>query len=214
MIENEAIAFTLNYQQPDDYHYCLESIYLAKFVATQIESQANLGLLRVLDLCAGCGVIGIELSWHLEALRHIDFVEIQETYTDYFHQNVANVDRPELTLAWHLINYDELHKKEWEEKYDLIISNPPYFHPNHGMLSPSEFKNRCRFYLDSTFENYILAIANSLALNGKAYFLLRPLTHHGLDLLSEIKIIVQNKSIKVAKVGSIRGTDIVLLEKV
>lgn len=213
-IQNELNnAFTYSYKQPDEYHFSLDSIHLARFVAIQLKSHIDLGSLRVLDLCAGCGVIGMELSWHLQALRQIDFIEIQDIYTEYFYQNLANINRPELQFRWHLLNYDELHAKKWEGKFDLIISNPPYFQLGHGMLSPSQFKNRCRFYLDSSFHNYIRALENSLANNGRAYFLLRPLKHHGFDLFSDIQKILQETSATVRKISHIRGVDIILLEK-
>lgn len=80
------------------------------------------------------------------------------------------------------------------------------------MLSPSKFKNRCRFYLDSSFQNYIHALENSLANKGKAYFLLRPLTHHGFDLFSDIQKTLKDTSV-IVKISHIRGTDIILLEK-
>lgn len=205
--------FTYHYKQPEEYHFSLDSIELARFVAKELESQTDLDSLRVLDLCAGCGVIGIELSWHLEAIRSIDFIEVQDIYTEYFHQNIANVNRPELQCRWHLFNYDELHEKKWEGTFDLIVSNPPYFLAGHGMLSPSQFKNRCRFYLDSSFQSYIRALENSLATNGKAYFLLRPLKHHGIDLFSDIEKILENTSISVKNISHNRGSDIILLQK-
>ncbi|QMT60141.1 methyltransferase [Legionella sp. PC997] len=213
-MQNELnIDFTYNYKQPDEYHFSLDSIYLAKFVAAQLKSHTDIDSLRVLDLCAGCGVIGFELSWHLPAIRQIDFIEIQDVYTEYFFYNLAHINRPELKFRWQLLNYDELCEKKWEEKFDLIVSNPPYFHPEHGVLSPSQFKNRCRFYLDSSFQSFIRALENSLAYKGKAYFLLRSLKHHGLDLFSEIQSILQQTSVSVKKISQIRGTDIILLEK-
>jgi tRNA1Val (adenine37-N6)-methyltransferase len=209
------LPFTYNYKQPEEYHFSLDSIHLAKFVAKQLQSQSLLDLenLRVLDLCAGCGVIGIELLWHLQAIRQIDFIEIQDIYTECFQHNMKQVNRPEVRYHWHVLNYDELHAKKWECSYDLIISNPPYFHPGHGMLSPSKFKNRCRFYLDSSFQSYIRALENSLAPQGKAYFLLRPLAHHGLDLFADIQKMLLKTSVIVKKMSPIRGTDIILLEK-
>ena len=81
------------------------------------------------------------------------------------------------------------------------------------MLSPSSFKNRCRFYLDSSFQSYIQALENSLANKGKAYFLLRPLKHHGIDLLSDMQKILQETSATVKKISHVRGADIFLLEK-
>ncbi|RUR07612.1 methyltransferase [Legionella sp. km772] len=208
------LSFTYNYKQPDEYHFCLESIYLADFVASQIKSHSDLGSLRVLDLCAGCGVIGIELSWRLRALRQIDFVEIQSIYTDYFFQNLAEVNRPELELRWHVLNYDALHAKNWQGRFDLIVSNPPYFQPGHGILSPSNFKNRCRFYLDSSFENYIAALANSLANKGKAYFLLRSLKQHGYDLFSDVQKQLAGTQLTATKATTIRSTDVILIEKI
>ena len=205
--------FTYHYQQPKEYHFSLDSIYFAAWVADHLQSRRDLDSIRVLDLCAGCGVIGLELSWHLRNIRQIDFIEVQEIYTEYFHQNVAIVNRPELNLRWHLLNYDALLEKQWEGKFDVIISNPPYFQPGQGPLSPSVFKNRCRFYLDSSFANFIRAQVNSLAPKGQAYFLLRTLKEHGNDLFSDIQGWLSGTDTSAKKISHIRGSDVILLEK-
>lgn len=206
--------FTYSYQQPEEYRFSLDSIHFAEFLAEHLKTRVDLASCRVLDLCAGCGVIGFELAFYLRELQQIDFVEVQEIYAEYFSKNLAIVNRPELHVKWHLLNYEELLQKNWEQKFDLIISNPPYFYPGHGPLSPSVFKNRCRFFIDSTFTNFILAIANTLAINGEAYFLLRPLKQHGYDVLDDIKKILQDKpNIIVEKISEIRGTDVVMLKK-
>lgn len=207
------MTYTYHYHQPDDYHFSLDSIYFTEFVADQLKAQQNLAAMHVLDLCAGCGVIGLQLAWYLRALRKIDFVEVQTIYTSYFHENVRTVQRPELELCWHALNYDLLQRNEWENKYDLIISNPPYFQAKHGMLSPSDFKNRCRFFIDSSFENFIHAIVNTLAYGGKAYFLLRPLHQHGIDVFANAQRLLGRTPCSIEKIAKLRGIDIVCITK-
>ncbi|MBL7480389.1 methyltransferase [Legionella bononiensis] len=205
--------FTYQYHQPEEYRCSLDSIQLASFVAEQLRDRQDLNSLRVLDLCAGSGVIGMELTWHLRELRYIDFMDVQAIYTDYFHKNVALINRPELQLNWHLANYDLLLEEQWAEQFDLIVSNPPYFHQGHGVLSPSEFKNRCRFFLDSTFAHFINALANSLTYGGEAYFLLRPLKQHGYDLLADIHNLLRETTMVINTITNIRGTDVIFLKK-
>lgn len=207
------MAFTYHYKQPHEYQFCLDSIEFAECIAKKYENDSFGEDYKVLDLCAGCGVIGIELSWHLNALRHITFVEVQEIYTSYFKQNSEQVLRNDLILDWQLANYEILMTDEWKNQFNLIVSNPPYFFENHGMLSPSHFKNRCRFYLDSTFENYILAIANTLAVNGHAYFIMRPLDNHGINLLAHINSILYATNIKTEIIGKVRKSDVYKLIK-
>lgn len=205
--------FTYQYSQPDEYHFSLDSIHLAEWVAKRLAHHPELKTWRVLDLCAGCGVIGLELSWYLRDLKQFAFVEVQDVYTPHFQKNVMTVNRPELQLEWHLLNYEALLENTWKDKFNLIVSNPPYFQPQQGMLSPSQFKNRCRFFLDSSFTHFIQALVNTLAPKGQAFFLLRSLTQHGYDSFSKVEEIVKKTSVTVKRIDQIRGTDVVLLEK-
>jgi len=87
--------FTLNYSQPEEYHFSHDSIFLSRHVFEIIKSQ-GLHYNRILDLCAGCGVIGIDLLFHInkEKLKlplELDFIEIQNIYFPHFQKNLALV---------------------------------------------------------------------------------------------------------------------------
>lgn len=238
MERNSDIPFTYEYSQPEEYHFSIDSIEMPWEVAQALKARIANGELtreelkswRVLDLCAGVGILGFELNFHLPEIRHLDFVEVQEVYQTHFEHNkklalekASRSARPGLRLVragedassaatpakdlpefqFHCLNYDQL--LDGNKKYHLILCNPPYFLPDQGKLSPSEFKNRCRFFIDSTFEKLIGAIDASLDTTGEAYLLLRDLEDHGVDLLTEIKAFTRGR-LKIENLAMIRGT--------
>jgi|GEM_PF-490924 len=238
MERNPDIPFTYEYSQPEEYHFSIDSIEMPWEVAQSLKARLMEGELtteqlkswRVLDLCAGCGVLGFELNFHLPEIRQIDFVEVQDVYQSHFEHNkklalekAAKAQRPGLRLVknndststssigtlpefhFRLMNYEGLLSREDQQKYHLILCNPPYFMPEQGKLSPSEFKNRCRFFLDSSFEKLIEAIDSCLDVTGEAYLLLRDLEDHGVDLLTEIKRFTRGR-LKIENLTMIRGT--------
>jgi tRNA1(Val) A37 N6-methylase TrmN6 len=205
--------YTFSYVQPDDYRFSHDSVILARRVFEDLRGRADLGALEVLDLCAGCGVIGLDFMFHcrkeLAVLpRRCDFIEIQEVYQPYFEKNAA-VFPPE-NIRYLQQNYAALTADS--PKYDLILCNPPYFHPRQGTQSPSEFKNRCRFFIDSDFPTLLRAIAHSLKPEGRAYVLLRDLRAHNLDLLEEEREAWAGRLI-VQESGDIRGTRLMVFTR-
>lgn len=210
MIKNTIV--TSEYFQPDEYHYSLDSVLLAHKVALFYEAHPQIDQLKILDLCAGCGVVGLEFYCHLKKTAHIDFVEIQETYKPFFEKNLQLINPDATDFNFLLMNYNQMQISSFENKYDLIISNPPYFFKGEGILSPSEFKNRCRFFMDSNLEELINAILFSLVPNGHAYLLARPGIHHGRDLEADIKKLVGLKG-ETKVVDDVRGTHVLQITK-
>lgn len=205
------MSFTYQYSQPDEYHFSLDSTVATQIIADELKkSKSNFSQFQILDLCAGCGVMGFELSYHIPEIRNIDFLDVQEIYKEHFEKNKKIVNRPELNVHFLHMNYEKLKQEQFEKKYDVIICNPPYFQAEHGKLSPSEFKNRCRFFIDSTFTQLIESILFVIRTNGKAFILIRPLTDHKQSLLSEL-ISMLPKNYTAQKIADVRGTDLVLL---
>lgn len=211
MIKNTHYSY--DYYQPEDYRFSLDSVFLAQKVAESLKSAAHPEDLRVLDLCSGCGVVGLELHFHLPALRKIDFLEVQEVYLPFFEKNVEQAKKPDSEFNFLHMNYADLIDNDHREKYDVIVSNPPYFFQGEGLLSPNnDFKNRCRFFIDSDFHNLIQATLFVLKPKGRAFILARPGSHHGRDLLEEIKKLSVGFA-RVQIMDEVRGTNIIELIK-
>lgn len=204
--------FTFNYVQPEEYRFSHDSVFLARQV---FELYSASKTATGLDLCAGCGIVGLDFLFHCKTENRpmpvaFDFLEVQDIYREYFEQNLLSFGTDLPTVNFLNQNYEVLKSESYQSRYDLILSNPPYFRLNQGILSPSEFKNRCRFFIDSDFKNLIEAINNALKPEGSAYILLRDLRAHGVDALDEVrKILGEQRSVSV--VADIRGTPLVLI---
>lgn len=212
-------VFTMEYDQPNEYRFSLDSVEAPKVVAQRclcaLKDDSELEKLksyRVLDLCAGVGVMGLELSFYLPQIAEFHFVEVQSIYRSYFCENLKRRARSDWAVYFHEMNYEKLiADPKWRGQFDLVLCNPPYFVPGQGLLSPSEFKNRCRFFLDSSFEKLVQAIAWVLKPQGEAYVLIRDLKDHGLSHLQTLLPETQ-RHLKISKVADIRGTDLFCFE--
>lgn len=211
---------TVNYSQPSEYRFSHDSVFFARKVFEEYLASletSEIEKLNCLDCCSGCGIIGLDLQYHLieEAkvqVNSFDFLEVQAVYREHFEVNKStlNVSTPMRFLNQ---NYDNLLEKENHKKYDLIVCNPPYFRIDQGKLSPSDFKNRCRFYIDSDFTSLINGIVNSVSDNGRAYILLKQLSDHGLNVFSELEEILRGNC-HVIKVFTVRSTDVVMIQRI
>lgn len=192
---------TFHYSQPSDYHFSHDSVFLAREIFERHGDQLALEDMQVLDLCAGCGIVGMDLMFHQLKEKsfcgEVDFLEVQEIYQEHFLKNKEILqshfkDQP-VTLNWVQKSYAAI---ENGKKYDLIISNPPYFVVGQGMLSPNEFKNRCRFFVDSDWQTMIHFMQSSLKPNGQAYFLVR----------EELKATIEKQFSEITFPFQVRGT--------
>lgn len=205
--------YTFNYSQPEEYRFSHDSVFLAR-KAFETLDPAIIGTLKGLDLCAGCGIIGLDFIFHCQkelqkSPLSFDFLEVQERYREHFNTNAKKIQTTQTTLQFLNFNYAALLSENYHSHYDLILCNPPYFRPGQGKLSPSEFKNRCRFFIDSDFKTLLRAIAHSLSPRGQAFLLLRSLDDHGFDALAEAREVLSGLGTVVEPWADIRGTQAV-----
>jgi len=160
-----------DYQQPDFYKFSEDSIFLAKHAIQQIN-----GDLKVLDVCSGCGVVGLEIIRGSKFNLLVDFLEIQDDFRSYFEANKKYLKANNANYI--LGDYSNVNLPE---KYDLIVSNPPYFTQNEFRLSPNRLKNNCRFYLNGDLDDLLSFYKRHLGPGGMGLLLCR----QGEDILKK-----------------------------
>lgn len=117
MFRNPDIPFTHNYSQPEEYRFSIDSIEMPWEVAQYLKQvpAEKLKHWNVLDLCAGCGVLGFELNFHIPNLTKIDFVEVQEVYRSHFEKNRELVHREHSEFRFLNLNYEKILLPEFEK---------------------------------------------------------------------------------------------------
>jgi tRNA1Val (adenine37-N6)-methyltransferase len=199
------VAIMNVYSQPDEYHFCQDSILFAKFVASKTKAIPQ--NFKALDLCAGCGVIGLELSHHIPDLKDFDFIEVQNLFEPHFESNKRSFNKKDFRFL--NCNFETL-LNEKPAQYDLIVANPPYFSSDEGRLSENQPQDRARFFIDSTFEKFVETILHLLKPEGEAYFLAKSGDIHGRNLLRTLQLIILGRR-QPSIVGDIRGTKVVMI---
>lgn len=130
---------TSNYSQPDFYKFSRDSIELVDFSVNYIKERGSSQTL--LDLCCGCGVIGIEAFEKVNGVEKVSFLELQ---TEFFPHLKKNIE--ESSISDFKLYETPLGKQAFTERFDLIYSNPPYFIPGEGRVSENELRQNCRTF--------------------------------------------------------------------
>lgn len=163
----------IDYKQPDFYRFNMDSVTLVRRVLKRVKSAS-----RILDLGAGSGFIGIEISRTLKPQK-LTLVEAQEINFPFMKEN-SDYYLPEVTETEIVIKSFG----EWrpEEKYDLIVSNPPYFLPGRGEASSNTHRGISRTFTIDNWEILFRRIDESLAPHGQVFIVVR----HEKKIMEEI----------------------------
>lgn len=115
----------------------------------------------ILDVGTGTGLIALMLAQRTNV--DIDAVEINEAAFLQATENINASPWKERVKIFH--NDFQNYSKSTEEKYDLIVSNPPYF--KNSLRSLDEDKNAARHSHLLTVEELFFGIKKLLSLNGR-----------------------------------------------
>ncbi|OUR96326.1 hypothetical protein A9Q84_08195 [Halobacteriovorax marinus] len=150
----------LNYSQPDFYRFTSDSVELARFVNQFIGGRK---VESVLDLCCGCGVVGIEFESLNKNIEKLTFLELQVDFREHILENTKNLDCDfEIEIC-------DFQSYKSAQQYDLILSNPPYFELGSGRIGPDKKRNLCRHFEIGIKEKLIKKVFELLNDGGQAF---------------------------------------------
>lgn len=116
----------------------------------------------ILDIGTGTGVIALMLAQKSDA-EIIDALEIDEDAHEQAVSNFENSDWGDRLFCYHasLLEFCE----EIEDKYDFIVSNPPFYTDKNP--SENEQRNKARFEESLPFDHLFEGVSKLLEENGK-----------------------------------------------
>jgi tRNA1Val (adenine37-N6)-methyltransferase len=121
---------------------------------------------RILDIGTGTGLIALMLAQRTPQNVIIDAVEIVE---EDAHQAMGNVQHSPWPskINVHHTSIQDFHP---EHRYDLIVTNPPYF--INSLLPPEKKRGQARHTHGLSFEELLLAVKILLKKSGKLAIIL------------------------------------------
>lgn len=118
----------------------------------------------VLDIGSGTGVIALMMAQRSDA-ELIDALEIDEKAYEQCVENFENSPWNDRLFCYHAA-FDEF-VAEMDEKYDLIISNPPFFESPKSEASLSSERKKARFNDSLPFKELVKGAAALLSEKGR-----------------------------------------------
>ncbi len=115
----------------------------------------------ILDVGAGCGIIGLQLAQRSNAMT-IDGVEIDDKAYEQCSENFENSPWGDRLFCYHASIQEFV--SEIDESYDLIVSNPPFYSEDYKSNDPA--RDKARFNDALPFEHLVVSAAHLLSEKG------------------------------------------------
>lgn len=153
-----------DYSQPDFYRFNRDSLVLVRWILEK-QIRAN----SVLDLGAGCGIIGIELSRSLHPEKLV-LVELQSAFLPHLELNRSHFLPATTNCEMFIEAFSRFQPKE---TFELIVCNPPYYLPGKGQLPENPNRSLARSFSQDGWPVLLNLIRCSLAPSGVAFVVIK-----------------------------------------
>ena len=206
VIEDMGIANLKIVKDTRLYRFTSDSVLLSRFAAVKKGDV-------IADFCAGSGIV----AFHTQALYHekplgLTFVlfEMQTPLCELAKKTIALNEFSNFTVE--NTKLQEI-AKEYQERFSLVLCNPPYERVGTGFDNDEYEKAICRKEITLTLDEIASAAAKALKFGGRLCMV------HRADRLAEICYVLKGKGLEVKKVQFVAGKEgakpyLVLIEAV
>jgi len=115
----------------------------------------------ILDIGSGTGIIALQIAQRSDA-EIIDALEIDDNAYEQTVENFENSDWGDRLFCYHASVQQFIN--EIDDKYDLIISNPPFY--NDDFETKSKARNTARFTSSLSFNELLISVSKLLEKDG------------------------------------------------
>ncbi|MGN6177779.1 MAG: tRNA1(Val) (adenine(37)-N6)-methyltransferase [Mucilaginibacter sp.] len=150
---------------------------------------------KILDIGTGTGVIALMLAQRFNDAR-VDAVEIDQSAAETAKRNFENSSFAR-RLHIHPSGINEYFEQHSGEKFDLIVSNPPFY--INSLKSPQEKKKQAKHTDVDFFERLMKDVSAHLSPDGLCWLVLP------VETAAEVKLLAAQNGMQVQKQVNIRS---------
>lgn len=164
------------YQDDELYTFTSDSILLSQF------ANAKNGEI-VADFCAGSGVVGFNFyALNNELIKSLTFFEMQQVLFSLCEKSIKlNQLKNALAVNTKLQNIG----KEYNEKFSLILCNPPYMKVGQGEINKNDNIAVCRSEISLPLDELCMSFSRCLKFGGRVCLVHR--ADRLVDVIVELK---------------------------
>lgn len=177
-------------QNDELYRFTSDSVLLSKFATVKPNDV-------VADFCSGSGIVGLHLYALNQKIKSVTFFEMQKSLFDMSMKSIALNNLQDKFFGENVKLQDI--GKEYNEKFSLIVCNPPYMEANSGKADEEEHIAICKREITLSAKELITAAAKCLKFGGRFALV------HKADRLTDILCYMRENNIEPKRLQFVSG---------
>ncbi len=179
------------YQDDELYHFTSDAVLLSKFATVKFSDV-------VADFCSGSGIVGLHLyGLNVDKIKSVTMFEMQKPLFDL---SIKSVEYNNLADKFSGVNtrlqdIDAI----YNEKFSLIVCNPPYMPADSGEVSEKKQIATCRAEIELPLKDLLTAISKCLKFGGRVAMV------HRADRLCDVIFGMREKNIEPKRLQLVSG---------